>query len=84
MFRIITNAQSLLGRHRPPNSLNRLFAVIQRSDKLMTAYLEGDNREASRGPPVTLLLPVAVTLSILHGRDAISVRAPAAAPGSQQ
>jgi hypothetical protein len=48
----------------------------------MTAYLEGDNREASRGPPVTLLLPVAVTLSILHGRDAISVRAPAAALGS--
>jgi hypothetical protein len=48
----------------------------------MTAYLEEDNREASRGPSVTLLLPVAVTLSILHGRDAISVRALAAALGS--
>jgi hypothetical protein len=48
----------------------------------MTAYLEGDDREASRGPPVTLLSPVAVTLSILHDFDAISVRAPAAAPGS--
>jgi hypothetical protein len=47
----------------------------------MTAYLEGDNREASRGPSVTLLLPVAVTLSILRV-DAISIRAPLAAPGS--
>jgi hypothetical protein len=47
----------------------------------MTAYLEGDEREASRGPPVTLLLPVTATLSILR-LDAISVRAPAAALGS--
>jgi hypothetical protein len=47
----------------------------------MTAYLEGGDREASRGAPVTLLLPVAVTLSILR-LDAISVRAPAAALGS--
>jgi len=51
---------------------------------MMTVYRKGDYREASREPPVTLLLPVAVTLSILHGRDAISIRAPAAAPGSQQ
>jgi hypothetical protein len=47
----------------------------------MTAYLEGDNREASREPSVILLLPVAVTLSILR-LDAISVRAPAAVLGS--
>jgi hypothetical protein len=48
---------------------------------MMTVYRKGDYREASREPPVTLLLPVAVTLSILR-LDAISIRAPVAALGS--
>jgi hypothetical protein len=48
---------------------------------MMTAYLDDDDHEASRGPPVTLLLPVVVMLPILR-LDPISIRAPVVAPGS--